>query len=111
MWWKRITFRNYFLASGVLILLTAVGILSIKSFLPPLIPLFYGKPSGAEQLAPTWFFFIIPGVSLLIAGVNLLVNTLAGDEVVKKILAVGTLVISIMAAVTVAKIILLVGFF
>ena len=111
MWWKKITFRNYFLGATFLAILSAVGIASVKNYLPPLIPLFYGKPIGVEQLAPTWVFFILPGLSLLIVGLNLLINIFTNDELIKKILAIGSFVISLMAAVTVAKIILLIGFF
>lgn len=111
MWWKKVDFHNYFLAAGILSVLSIVGALITRSFLPPLIPLFYGKPTGAEQLAPTWFIFIIPGISILITVTNLFVNKSAEDKFIKKILAITSLVISLMATITVVKIIMLVGFF
>ncbi len=104
-------FYNYFLAAGALSVLSIVGTLIIRSFLPPLIPLFYGKPEGAEQLAPAWFILIIPGVSILITATNLFVNKSVEDKFIKKVLAITSLVISLMATITVVKIITLVGFF
>ena len=111
MWWKKVDFRNYFLAAGILSVLSIVGSLIARSFLPPLIPIFYGKPTGAEQLAPAWFIFVIPGISILTTVTNLFINKSAEDEFIKKILAITSLVISLMAAITVVKIITLVGFF
>lgn len=111
MWWKKIVFRNYFLVAAVLAILSAIGIAGGKSFLPSVVPLFYGKPIGAEQLTGYWFFFTIPGMSFLITIINLLISSHVEDEFVKRILAVSSLIISLMAIISVIKIILLVGFF
>lgn len=111
MWWKKVTFYNFFLAALILSVLSAAGILAVMTFLPPLIPLFYGKPTGTDQLAPSWFIFVIPSLSLFITFINIFINTSAKDDFIKKFLAVGSLVVSLMATLTVIKIILLVGFF
>ncbi|OGM81748.1 hypothetical protein A2434_00820 [Candidatus Woesebacteria bacterium RIFOXYC1_FULL_41_14] len=111
MWWKKVAFRNYFLAAFLLAIFTILIVFVIMNFLPPLIPLFYGKPTGSEQLTPTWFIFVVPGVSILITAANLFVNISTKDEFIRKIVAVSSLIISIMASTTVAKIIMLVGFF
>lgn len=111
MWWKKVTYHNYFLASATLSIATIIGILLAKGFLPPLVPLYYGRPSGAGQLAPTLFLLIIPGVSILLGSINLFLNMFIKDDLIQKVLAVGSFVISLMAGVTVVKIILLVGFF
>lgn len=105
------TFRSYFLAGGILSILSAIGFLAVKSFLPPLVPLFYGRPTGVEQLMPTWFLLIIPGVSIVITIINVFINISAEDELIKKNVAVGAFVLSLMTTVTLIKIILLVGFF
>ncbi len=105
------TFKNYFLVAVGLSLITTVGIFITKSFLPPLVPLFYGKPTGAEQLASTWFIFVIPGISILITVINMLINLATRDEFIQKIVAVASFLIAVMASITVVKIILLVGFF
>lgn len=111
MFLKKVVFRNLFIIAGILSLITIAGILSIKSFLPPLLPVFYGKPSGAEQLASTYFIFLIPSVSILITALNLFINSSAKEVFIKKIVAIVSLVASLMAAITVFKIVLLVGFF
>lgn len=111
MWWKKVTFPNFFIAAGVLNLVTALAILAVRSFLPPVVPLFYGKPGGADQLASSIFLLIVPGVSLLISGVNVFINSASKDDFIKKFLGVASLIVSVMATITVAKVILLVGFF
>lgn len=111
MLWKKITFRNYFLAAVILDIVSIIGIFAVKQFLPPIVPLFYGRPSGASELAPSLFLLIIPGVSLLITIINYLISISTKDDFVKKILAVSALVLSTMLALTLVKIVLLVGFF
>lgn len=111
MWWKKVTFPNFFIACWALNFLTVVAILILKNFLPPVVPIFYGEPAGADQLAPAIFLLIIPAVSFLISGINVFINSSSKDDFIKKFLAASSLVISIMAVVTVIKIILLVGFF
>jgi len=111
MWWKKVSFRNYFIIAVVLSIISIAGILLIKNYLPPIIPLYYGKPTGADQLAPTLYFLIIPGVSILISGINLIINLYIKDEFVKKVLAVSSLLASIMATITIVKIVFLIGLF
>lgn len=111
MWWNKVSFKNYFLAAIVLSLVTVAGVFAIKSFLPPLIPLFYGKPAGTEQLATTWLIIVVPGISILLTIINLLINISVKDEFIQKIVAVSAFIISLMSSITVAKIIALVGFF
>ena len=111
MWWKKVTYYKFFLVAGVLALVSILCILIAKSFLPPVIPIFFGKPTGDEQLASYWFLFTIPGISIIISTINIIVSTSGKDEFIKKVLAVGSFLISFMATVTVTKIILLVGFF
>jgi hypothetical protein len=111
MWWKKIVFHNYFLVAAILSVLSVISITFSKIFLPDIIPLYYGKPTGVEQLSNFWFFFIIPSVSLLVTTVNVLISMSAKDEFIKKILAISSLAVSIMATIAVIKIIFLVGFF
>ena len=111
MLWKKIAFRNYFLVAGILFFLSMAGIVIARNSLPPLVPLYYGKPTGEDQLASTAFLFVVPCVSLLITIINLLINRSINDEFIKRILAVSALIVSLMTTVTITKIILLVGFF
>ena len=109
--WKNITFYKYYLASIISNLLSSLCILIIRGFLPPVVPLYYGQPIGSEQLAPNIFLFIIPATSLLITVINIIISKSVNDEFMKKLLAIASLVISLMSIVTLVKIIMLVGFF
>lgn len=111
MWFKKITYFNYFLVASTLSIIVAIGILAVRNYLPPVIPLFYGKPVGPEELASKDFLFIVPVISAAISIVNIIISKSESNDFIKKILAATSLVVSFMAAVTVTKIILLVGFF
>ncbi len=78
--------------------------------MPPLAPLFYGRPVGEAQLTNSLGLLIAPGTSFLITVLNLFLSLWTKDDFLKKLLAVSTIVISVLTAITVTKIILLVGF-
>jgi hypothetical protein len=109
--WKKITFNNYFLAALILNALSLLAPVILRGFLPPVVPLFYGRPVGEGQLVSTLGLLIAPAASFLITAVNLLLNLWTKDDFLKKVLAVTALIISIVTAITVIKIMLLVGFF
>lgn len=108
---RNITFRKLYIAALVLGAVSIIGIVLTKSLLPPVVPLFYGKPVGAEQLAKQMFMIMVPGVSILISIVNIFISKTLEDEFLKKILAISSFVIALMSMITITKIILLVGFF
>ena len=109
--WKNITYRNYFLAAIIINVGLALGIVLLKSFLPPLAPLFYGKPVGEAQLTSTFGLLVAPGVSFLITILNILLSLWVKDAFFKKILAISAIIVSVLVAITIIKIIILVGFF
>jgi hypothetical protein len=109
--WKKLIYRNYFLAAAIVCFITALLILILKNNLPPLVPLLYGRPSGEAELTITAGLFIAPGVALIITFVNLLISLWVKDDFLKKILAVSSIVISALVAITIVRIIFLVGFF
>jgi len=109
--WKKTTLRNYFLAAIIVNLLAGLFIILLRDHLPPLVPLFYGRPAGEAQLTNTFGLLVAPGVSLLITIINLLLSPWVHDDFQKKILAVSAVFITVLAAITVIKIVLLVGFF
>jgi hypothetical protein len=108
---KKIAFRNLFFAAGIINVIGAFIPLVCKSFLPPVAPLFYGRPSGPEQLIVTLGLTIAPLFSLGITIINLFLNIWIKDQFIKKVLAVSALGISILTIITVVKIVLLIGFF
>jgi hypothetical protein len=109
--WKKVPYRNFFLAAIIINIGVALSLTLLSSILPPLAPLLYGRPAGEAQLTKTLGLFIAPGTSLLITMLNLGLSLWVKDDFLKKLLAVSTIVISILTAITITKIILLVGFF
>ena len=109
--WKKVTYRNYFLVATAINVTVLLLLILLRKFLPPLAPLFYGRPLGEAQLTTTFGLLIAPGVSLLITILNLGLSLWANDNFIKKLLAVSAIVISTLTAITITKIVLLVGFF
>jgi len=107
----RVPFRNYVYVSLGLNLLTALGVILIKGSLPPVVPLFYGKPLGEGQLIPTLGLLVAPGVSTLITLVNVVLGLAIKDDFLKKILISSAFLVSMLTTITVVKIVSLVGFF
>jgi hypothetical protein len=109
--WKNVTYRNYFLAAIIVDLVTALLIFILKNNLPPLVPLLYGRPAGEAELTVTAGLFIAPGVGFIITFLNLFISLWVKDNFLKKILAISSIVISALMAITIVKIVFLVGFF
>jgi hypothetical protein len=108
---KKVPFIKYVYVGLVANLVLVLALLAIHSFLPPQIPLFYGSAEGEGQLAPSWAI-IIPNLSAILASfVNTALCLLVKDEFLKKTLVIASLGISLLATITVAKIILIVGSF
>lgn len=110
MWLKKIVLYKFIVAAWAICLICIVGIFVLLSYLPPLIPLFYGKPVGVEELAQKNFLFLVPTIAIIISVLNFIISKSVKDEFLQKILAVGSFIVSIMALVTVIKIILLIAF-
>lgn len=101
--------KNFiFLAFGIS-LLTILSVLGLKSFLPPEVPLFYGRPVGEAQLTKTLGLAIAPAISILILAVNTIISIMTPDILTKKILIISSFVISLITSITVIRIILLVA--
>jgi hypothetical protein len=111
MWWKKVTFHNYFFVAFIINILSIAVILITQGLLPPVVPLYYGRPEGVAQLIQPLGLLIAPAISLLIGAINLVLNMWTGDVFLKKILAVTSLVFSVISLITIVKISLLVGFF
>lgn len=109
--WKRIPYKGCVYLSVFLNIVSAIVILALKGFLPPVVPLFYGLPTGAEQLTPKLELFLVPTVGLIITAINVLVSIFSKDDFLKKSLIISTTFISLLLTVTVIKIVLLIGFF
>lgn len=79
--------------------------------LPPLVPLWYGKPWGTDRLAHPLWLILLPSGSFFI----LIINTLARRTITRdmlifsQILAATALLVSILSLVTLTKILFLVS--
>lgn len=97
---------------AVSILSLVVGYATLALFwtkLPPQIPLFYSKPWGESQLSKPYF---LP-IPLIIATVFLLLNIIIAGKIdnypfLKKTLALGTTIVSVLGSIAIIRIILLV---
>lgn len=109
--WKNLPYKGCIYFSLVLNALSLVSILVLRRFLPPLVPLFYGLPSGAEQLTPTVGLIIAPIIGFALTFVNILVSRLTRDIFLKRTLIISSAFVSLLLSIAVTKIIFLVGFF
>jgi hypothetical protein len=109
--WKKLPLKGCIYFSIVINLISVVVIIALRSLLPPVVPLFYGLPSGAEQLTPTLGLVLAPATGLVITILNLFLTNLTSDIFLKKTLIISGAFISLLLAITVTKIFLLVGFF
>lgn len=99
------------LVVGTLIinLLLTVFILIFKNHIPPEIPLYYGLPEGAKQLARSEFIILPPIVSSLIISLNYLLGTLLKNEFLLRILVMTGVVACLFSTIAIVKILLLVA--
>lgn len=100
---------------GLALAVDVVGIgivifLSSK-YLPPQLPLFYGRSRGEEQLAAPILLIVPLLVSLVIVFLNSIASIFLSGEFIKKVLIITALVVNLFCLVTLTKVILLVGAF
>jgi hypothetical protein len=92
--------------------LAVIGIGSyffLKDRLPPEIPLFYGLAEGTEQLAPSKYLILPSVLGFLILIINLIISASIKNTFYKKILLLCAFATNVLVAITIVKIILLVG--
>jgi len=94
----------FLLAAQILI------IISIWRFLPPEIPLFYSRPWGKDQLVNSPGIIVLPIICLVVFFANMVVAQLATKEetLVKKMLAITSLIFSFLILISLIQIIRLV---
>jgi hypothetical protein len=84
-------------------------ILALQNRLPPVVPLFYGKAQGEEQLVSRLWLTLPSLVSILIIIVNTLFIRLIKDAFLQKVL-LGLIIVSVaLSSITIVKIIFLIG--
>lgn len=105
-----VPYKNWVFSLLAANVLLALVIYFMLPSLPPVVPLYYGRPYGAEQLSPSWGLIIPSLTAALVCLVNTIVIVTIKDDFLKKVLLGGVLVSSILSAITVIRIVLLVGF-
>lgn len=108
---EKVPFKGYIYTSIAINVAVAVFIWLLSSFLPPVVPLLYGKPTGEGQLVPTLWLMTGPAVSVLVTFINTFLAAMLKNLYAKKIVIISAFLVSLLTTVTVVKIILLVGFF
>lgn len=107
----RLPYKNYvygaFAVNAILIILIFI----FKTHLPPQIPLYYGLARGEQQLAENIYLSIPSLASSLILIANLVLAYFIKDEFIQKTLVISALAGSLLATITVTKIIFVVGSF
>lgn len=96
---------------GLLCIILGVALL-VWSYprLPPLVPLWYGKPWGADRLAHPLWLILLPTGSIVIFIINTITSRFLTKDMLifSQILAITNLLVSILSLVTLTKIIFLV---
>ncbi|MEK9143865.1 MAG: hypothetical protein AAB481_04560 [Patescibacteria group bacterium] len=79
--------------------------------LPPLIPLWYGKPWGIDRLAHPLWLMLLPGGSFVVLMTNIMAEKVLTHDmlVFTQILELCTLLVAILSLVTLTKILFLVS--
>lgn len=88
-----------------------IGVVVFQNNLPPEVPLYYGLPRSTRQLATPLEMVIPLIISLLIMVVNNILALITENEFLKRVLIITSYFITIMAVITVVKIMFLVGTF
>lgn len=109
--WKDTPFKGLLSFSILLNFVSAGFTLAVINFLPPLVPVLYGQPTGENQLLPTLGLLIIPIASVFITLINIFMGHIFNDKFSFKILIATSSLVSVLSTITVIKIIFLVGFF
>lgn len=95
-------------ASLLLNLATFLVALYAQKYLPPVVPLFYSRPWGKDQLASPVYLVLLPVLSVLALAVNALIANLVSEKLLQRSLLAASLVVSLLSSIAVLKVILLI---
>ncbi len=77
--------------------------------IPSIVPLYYGNPTGAEQLGPVSGLFIPPSFVLVSLVTAILINKAYKNDFLESLLILSLSVLTVFSTVTIFKILFLVG--
>lgn len=104
-------FRSYFVVFLGLNLAVIILVLSLQSKLPPVVPLFYGLPTGEEQLVPKMFLITPLLIAIAITIANIFILKITKEAFIQKVFVGLTLAVTLLAIITTVKIFFLVASF
>ena len=107
---KKLPLRSYVYSALALDLVTLLTVFLVKGNLPPVVPLFYGRPVGSGQLISAYGLLIAPITAAAVTAINIYLASFIKDEFIKKIFSVASFFVSVLTTITIIKIVLLVGF-
>ncbi len=94
-----------------LLILFSLVVLALRwSSLPPLVPLWYSRPWGADQLAHPFWLFLLPVSGLLVHAINFFITIYFTLEYLTftQMLFLASLIVNILSFVTLIKILFLI---
>jgi len=108
---KEPIFRRLLLAGFVSLASSGILLAIVYRHLPPLVPLFYSHPWGREQLMPPYMLPLPLLISFLFFAANtyLAQKIFAGYPFVRQALFISIFLTIILGAITITRIILLIG--
>lgn len=106
-----IPFRQYLAVAFAVNLLVILAVVLLKNSLPPVVPLFYGLPRGAEQLGTRTMLALPALISTSIIVVNTILIIQIDNPFLQKVFLALIITSTALSTITVIKIIALVGSF
>lgn len=106
-----VPYKEIVLPAIALNLVVLILTILVQNNLPPVVPLFYGLPTGEEELSQKIFLTIPSLISLLIIFANVVLIKYTKDSFLPKVLLGLIIGSTILGAITTIKIIFLVGSF
>ena len=94
--------------AGIIALLGSIAV--FWNQIPPLVPLFYSRPWGIDQLAVKYFVFLVPILILVVQSLNQIIFSLNPDgPLLRKLSNIVSIVSTVMLTLGLLRIILLVS--
>lgn len=86
--------------------ISSLTIIWIKNALPTKVPLFYSLSWGQHQLAPINWLFLLPGITICIMGINLIISKqLHESQLILKRMLLGVILVSdLLILITIVRI-------
>ncbi len=108
---EKIAFKKLLYVSFGLSIINLTLVIALQKYLPPQVPLFYGAAEGEEQLTSSLGLIIPASLSIILILLNSLLSLFLESNFLQKILSIVSFTVTLLSAITVIKIILLIGSF